>query len=203
MSSATLVTHDLMAAAADVHTSAARVLADGSLDAPTPCTDWDVRGLVRPLAYWSPVLAATGRRRAPRPPAAEEGAVEVGDGWVTHLQVARDDLVAAWSDPGAWSGTVSMGGPDELPAPMIGGMVFGELVLHGWDLTRSAGLAPTWPDEVLIAALPIVEGMAEEGRRMGIFGPRVAVPPGSDLLDRVVAASGRDPRWSPGQTVAG
>jgi uncharacterized protein (TIGR03086 family) len=198
MSPTTLVTPDLIAAAADVHVAATRVLATRPLDAPTPCADWDVHGLVRHLAYWAPVLAATARRLPPQPPAGEEGLVEIGPGWVDELRVARDDLVAAWSAPDAGAGTVSMGGPDELPAPMIGGMVFGELVLHGWDLARAAGTSPTWPDEVLAAALPIVEGMAEEGRRMGLFGPEVAVRPAADLLERVVAASGRDPRWTLG-----
>ncbi|WP_181780190.1 TIGR03086 family metal-binding protein, partial [Pseudonocardia pini] len=139
--------------------------------------------------------AATGRREAPRPPAAEESLVEVGPNWPTELAMARDDLVAAWSAPSAWSGTVSMGGPDELPAPMIGGMILGELVLHGWDLARTAGVHPQWSDDVLEAALPVVAGMAEQGREMGIFGPEVAVAADAPALDRVVALSGRDPRW--------
>jgi uncharacterized protein (TIGR03086 family) len=197
MTSPTLVTARLIAAAADPHTTIVRAVADRPLDAPTPCRDWDLRTLVRHLLYWTPVLAATGRREVPAPPAADETDVEVVAGsWPAALASSRTELVTAWTDPDAWSGTVSMGGPEELPAPMIGGMVLGELVLHGWDLARSAGLHPQWPDEVLAAALAAVSGMAEQGREMGVFEPEVAVPHDAPALDRVVALSGRDPAWT-------
>jgi hypothetical protein len=35
-----------------------------------------------------------------------------------------------------------MGAPDPMPAEVIGGMVLGELVVHGWDLARTAGTCP-------------------------------------------------------------
>ena len=79
---------------------------------------------------------------------------------------------------------------------MIGGMVLGELVLHGWDLGRALGLEPQWTEDVLAAALGAVEGMAAQGREMGVFGPEVPVGPDATTLDRVVAVSGRDPGWA-------
>ena len=90
-----------------------------------------------------------------------------------------------------------MGAPDPMPAEMIGGMVLGELVVHAWDLARTAGTRPEWPSEVLAAAHQAVAGMAEQGRAMGVFGPEVALPPTAPLLDRTVALTGRDPTWTP------
>ncbi|MBW0104731.1 TIGR03086 family metal-binding protein [Pseudonocardia sp. KRD291] len=196
MISAAPVTAQLIGDAAAPHTVVVDAVAGRRLDAPTPCAQWDVRALVRHLLYWTPVLAATGRREVPAPPAPDESAVEVDDGWPDALAASRAQLVAVWSDPSAWTGTVSMGGPDELPASMIGGMVLGELVLHGWDLARSAGLHPRWPDGVLDGALAAVGAMAEQGRGMGVFADAVPVPPDAPTLDRVVALSGRDPGWT-------
>ncbi|OLT14529.1 TIGR03086 family protein [Pseudonocardia sp. CNS-139] len=160
--------------------------------APTPCAGWDLAALVRHLLYWAPFLAAAGRRAEPVPVAEREEDVVLA-GWPDTLATAHADVVAAWSDPAAWEGTTSMGGPDRLPAPMIGGMVLGELVVHGWDLARAAGVRPEWPDGVLAPARDAVAGMAEQGRAMGVFGPEVAVPADAGLLAATLALTGRDP----------
>lgn len=185
----------LIAPAAAPLTEIAAAVTRVPLGSPTPCTDWDVAGLLRHVRYWTPLLAAAGARRPPTPIAAAEGDVDLA-GWQAAWVASLDELVDAWSDPAVWTGTVALGGPDPLPAPMIGGMVLGELVLHGWDLSVAAGIRPTWPDEVLIAALDAVAGMVEQGRGMGVFGPEVPVAADAPLLDRVVALSGRDPGWA-------
>ena len=82
-----------------------------------------------------------------------------------------------------------------MPAEMIGGMVLGELVVHGWDLARAAGVEPEFSNEVLAGTLVAVTSMAELGRGMGIFGPEVIVNGDAPLLDRIVALTGRDPHW--------
>jgi uncharacterized protein (TIGR03086 family) len=186
----------VVADAAGPHDALVAAAATSPLDGPTPCRDWDLRALLQHLLVWTPVLAATGRRTAPEA-APDEAAVDLVTGdWPAALAAARADLVRAWSDPQAWTGTVTMGGPDPLPAPMIGDMVLGELVIHGWDLARTVGIEPRWPVAVLTHALRGVEQMGPQGREMGVYGP--AVPTGADaaLLDRVVALSGRDPRWT-------
>jgi uncharacterized protein (TIGR03086 family) len=191
-----LLPAQLLARAADGYPAIVRPAAATPLHVPTPCAGWDLGALVRHLLYWAPFLAAAGRRVAPVPVAASEEDVDLTD-WPDALDAARAEVVAAWSDPSAWEGTTSMGAPDPMPAEMIGGMVFGELVVHGWDLARSVGTHPEWPAEVLAAAHRAVADMAEQGRAMGVFGPEVALPPTAPLLDRTVALSGRDPAWTP------
>jgi uncharacterized protein (TIGR03086 family) len=191
-------TADLVAAAAAPHQALVAVAGERSLERPTPCRDWDLHALLNHLLFWTPVLAATGRRTAPPMAATDESRVDLVTGdWATALAAGRADLIAAWSDPQAWAGTVTMGGPDPLPAPMIGDMVLGELVLHGWDLGRSVGVRPQWPDPVLAAAMRGVEPMGPQGREMGVYADAVAVGPDAPLLHRVVALSGRDPHWTP------
>jgi uncharacterized protein (TIGR03086 family) len=173
-----------------------RTAAATPLDARTPCTDWDLAALVRHTLYWAPLLAAAGRRTTPTPVADSERAVPL-DGWPAALDAAHADVVDAWSDPAAWTGSTSLGSPDPMPAEVIGGMVVGELVVHGWDLARAAGVRPEWPADVLAAVHEAAVGMAGMGRDMGIFGPEVAVPADAPTLDRIVAVLGRDPAWTP------
>ena len=100
---------------------------------------------------------------------------------------------AAWSTPQAWQGTTDMAGSGEMPAPTIGGMVLGEVVVHGWDLAHATGQHPTWDDDVLAYLHREVEASAEMGRGMGIYGPEVAVPADAPLLHRILGLTGRVP----------
>ena len=188
----------LTADAATPFAAIARAAAAVPLGAPTPCAAWDLRALVRHVLYWAPLLAAAGERADATPAAPDEAEADlVTDGWPGTLVAAVADVARAWSVPVAWEGTVSLGGPQPLPAGMIGGMALGELVLHGWDLARTAGVDVRWPEPVTAAALEAVRGMAEQGRGMGVFGPEVPVPTDAPALDRALGLGGRDPRWTP------
>jgi uncharacterized protein (TIGR03086 family) len=191
-----LLPADALVRATAGYTEIVRTAASAPLDTPTPCAGWDLGALVRHLLHWSPFLAAAGRRAVPVPIGASEQDVDL-TGWPAALETAGADVAAAWSDPAAWEGTTSMGASDPMPAGTIGGMVLGELVMHGWDLARSAGTRPDWPAEVLNAAHDAVVGMAEQGREMGLFGPEVPLPATAPLLDRTVALTGRRPAWTP------
>jgi len=184
-------------------TSAARELArlvrsaaEDPLAVPTPCTEYDARALVNHLLYWGPRLEAAARREPV--PAAEPGETEaglVGDVWAAALEKQVDGLVSAFGLPGAWEGTTSMGG-GELPALFVGQMVFGEFVVHAWDLAKATGRRWHCDEEVAAAAYEATVGMAEQARRMDIFGPEIPVPASAPALDRLPGLTGRDPSWT-------
>jgi uncharacterized protein (TIGR03086 family) len=155
------------------------------LDAPTPCREWTVRQVLDHLLEWGPALVAAGRK-------AEPATAGAGD-----LEAIYDDLVAAWSDPAAWQGTTRVGGPQELPAAMIGGMVLGEVVIHGWDLARATGQDVDWDPGLLEVVHREIVATAEMGRGMGIYGPPVPVPDDRPILARTLGLTGRDPDWTP------
>jgi uncharacterized protein (TIGR03086 family) len=169
-----------------------RAAATTPLTTPTPCAEWDLAALVRHVLFWSPFLAAAGRRTAPAPVAETEQAVAL-DGWPEALLAAQADVAQAWSDPAVWVGTTTMGGPDPMPAELIGDMVLGELVVHAWDLARTADFQPAWSAEVLAGTYKAVLGMAEQGREMGLFGPAVPTPVHAPPLTRILALTGRAP----------
>ncbi len=190
--------HDLPARAAEPLGAVIRTLAPSDLGARTPCAEYDLRALVNHLLFWGPSLAgAAARQEVPPPAAAEEDLDLTAGNWTAALQASLDRTVAAWSEPDAWVGVTRMGGPMELPAPMIGGMVLGELVVHGWDLARATGQSPLWDVDLLRHLQQDVAGSAEMGREMGIYGPAVPVPDTASTLDRVLGLTGREPHWAP------
>lgn len=194
--------HELMAKAATPTVAMVRNIKADQLDAPTPCPEYDVRGLVNHLLFWGPSLEGAGRKQPVTPPAASDRDARLAEGdCMGKFEAQTHSLVAAWSEPEAWEGMTGMGGPMdgpmEMPAAMIGGMVLGELVVHGWDLARATGQELSWDDVVLARVHREVEMTAEQGREMGVYGDQVQVPDTASVLDRILGLTGRDPHWTP------
>ena len=161
------------------------------LDSPTPCGDWTVRHLLDHLLEWGPALVAAGRKPEPAAAGRKAEPDPTGD----DLEAVYDDLVTAWSDPAAWEGTTRVGGPQELPAAMIGGMVLVEVVVHGWDLARATGQDVDWDPGLLEVVHREIAATAEMGREMGVYGPPVPVDESEPVLARALGLTGRDPHW--------
>jgi uncharacterized protein (TIGR03086 family) len=164
------------------------------LGAQTPCAEFDVRKLLNHLLFWGPSLEGAARRESVPPPAAAESDVDLPEDWQPKLIAHLEKLAASWSVPGAWDGNTHMGGPTEMPASLVGGMVIGEIVVHASDLARATGQHPAWDAEVLQFIHKEVEAGAQQGRDMGVYGPEVSVPADAPLLDRILGLTGRDPR---------
>jgi len=188
--------HTLVARAAQPTVAIIRNIKADQFDAATPCSEYDVRKLINHLLFWGPSLEAAARKEQVAPPAAGERDVSVADRDAPGLLEAQlDRLVAAWGRPEAWEGATQLGSPTPLPAPMIGGMVLGEFVVHGWDLARATGQEAGWDDEVLQLVHREVAKTAEQGREMGVYGERVPVPDTASVLARTLGLTGRDPNW--------
>jgi uncharacterized protein (TIGR03086 family) len=166
----------------------ARGVRPDQLDAPTPCTEWTVRALLAHLVQWAPALEGAARK-TPTPP----GPNELGPDWPAALAAQLERTIEAWSAPAAWDGTTSVGEPAQLPAAMVGAMVLGEYVVHGWDLARATGQAAEWDGAVVEFLHRDLLNTAEMGRQMGLFRAAVDVPDDAPLLDRVLGLTGRRP----------
>lgn len=185
---------DRVAHAAAPWSKIIRTIGPEHLTARTPCAEFDVRALINHLLFWGPSLVGAARKQSVAPPAATESEVDLTTGdWTTALDTHLHELATAWRGPAAWQGTTCMGGPTELPAGVVGGMVVGELVVHGWDLARALDTTPTWDDDLLHYVHDETAATADQGRQLGIYGPEVPVPTTTPLLDRILGLTGRDP----------
>jgi uncharacterized protein (TIGR03086 family) len=164
----------------------------GQLGAQTPCTDFDVRKLLNHILFWGPSLAGSARKQAVSPPAAAESEVDlVDEDWRAKVVALFEQFTESWSDPAAWEGDTKFGGPTEMPASLIGGMVVCEVIVHTTDLARATGQNPVWDNDLLDFAHGHLTATAQMGRDMGAFGPEVPVPDSAPMLARILGLTGR------------
>ncbi|WP_369051858.1 TIGR03086 family metal-binding protein [Kineococcus terrestris] len=185
--------HDLAPAAGALAAVVAAVREE-HLRAPTPCAPYAVGDLLDHVDAMAAGMLSTARKR-PVPPELlrDSDAALLRPGWRERVPAALRDLAVAWADPAAWRGETTAGAVP-LPAAAAGMFVLDELVVHGWDLARAAGL-PLRTADADVAAL--LEFLRDVPRAPGLFGPPVAVPQDAPALDRLVGLTGRDPAWAP------
>ena len=78
------------------------------------------------------------------------------------------------------------------PALEYGQQMLSDLVIHGWDLARGAGLDETMEPTAVARVLVYLEANAKAWASAGIFAAPVAIHT-ADPASRLIALSGRKP----------
>ena len=165
------------------------------LDRPTPCAEYDVRGLLAHVVdgmHRFAELGESGSEQTPQPDPDPEG------GWTAAYAEARTRLAAAWADDGR------LAVPMTVPwGTMPGGVVLCgtvmEQVTHTWDLARALGTGTGELDQDLagFALGTAQQAVQPERRGEGVpFGPVREAPEGADTYGKLAAWLGRDPEWT-------
>jgi len=198
----------LFARAVDLGASVIGGVRADQLGDPTPCTDFDVRGLLDHLVTVLERVAALGRGDDPFALPTRPGVAD--DGWLAAWRHAAHGVQAAWTNDAVLTTTM------RLPWATMPGAVMlltylGEVTVHTWDLATATGQHPDWDDAVVGAAdeayrraLPpegragMVQAIRDElppelRNTPSPFADPVAVPDGAPMIDRLVAWSGRRP----------
>jgi uncharacterized protein (TIGR03086 family) len=163
---------------------------------PTPCTEWDVRALVNHVVgedLWTVPLMH--EHRIADVGAKFDGDVLGADPKETSARAAGQ-AVAAVSEPGALDRTAHLSFGD-FPATEYACQLFADHLIHGWDLAVAIGADPHLDPHLVGECTRWFAGQEEAYRQAGAVGPAVAVPEGAGDQERLLAAAGRDPRWSP------
>src|SRR5918997_3073307 len=168
---------------------------------PSPCAKYTVRDVVNHLAFGFLLAHRSGAREPWDPSWSGEDRMPylVGLAEEKWAQACADEAAAAarvWAEPSAWEGEASMGGA-AMPAAAIGSMMTAEFAVHAWDLAVATGRSLDVPDALGAVVLEGVLAMAPAGRDGGWFGAEVTVPADAPSFERALAASGRNPRWTP------
>jgi uncharacterized protein (TIGR03086 family) len=183
---------DLLAVARERAVPVVRAVPDEALSAPTPCADYDVKGLVNHLfqvVVEFQKLAAKGESDFSTTP----DRVGAGPDWRERFAEETDRLVAAWSAPGAEEGTA---GAWQMPARLVGSMALLDLTVHAWDLARATGQeyrADDGMEPVLEQLAGTVAELAPTARSTGVFAEPVPVAEGAPAFERLLGQTGRDP----------
>jgi len=169
---------------------------EGTLDAPTPCHDWDLRTLLNHTILWTSYSA---ERRAHGESVAENLMTKdftAEPGFRDDYARQIDRAVKAWSDPKAWEGELGVMG-DATPAADVGAMLIMEMALHGWDVAKATGQEYHADDATAEALLHTVQEQAELFRKYQGFADAIEAPEDATAFDRALRLSGRDPNWKP------
>jgi uncharacterized protein (TIGR03086 family) len=156
--------------------------AEGKLDAPTPCDEWDVRMLLNHMLDTQRYFIGSARGEQVDPPASTPPDDLLGDDPVTAFTAVRNDALQTFGEPGAI----------ERTAPALG-IAFADQLLHGWDLATATGQDTTMPEGLAEVAYATIHGRFSDEQRKGTFGPEVPVDDGASPQDRLLAYTGRQP----------
>lgn len=158
---------------------------------PTPCADWDVRGLVNHIVtgnWWASELGAgrTIEEVGPR----LDGDV-LADDPVGAYDASAAAAAAAFRAPGAMERPCAVSyGP--VPGEIYCGHRFLDVLIHGWDVAKATGQDTTLPADLVEACIEVVEPQAELLAGSGMFDAGIDVA-SSDPQTRLLAMLGRRP----------
>ncbi|MCV7278711.1 TIGR03086 family protein [Mycolicibacterium flavescens] len=172
---------------------------DDQLTAPTPCQDLRLDALLAHIGGLALAFNAAARKEfgplTDTPPSFD---APLDEDWRVRYPARLTELALAFSRPAAWQGMTRAGTVD-FPAEVAGMVALTEVVIHGWDVARAAGLPYQVDADTAAVVLPHVTQIAAEGPVEGLFARAVPVADDAPALDRLVAMTGRDPGWSPGR----
>jgi uncharacterized protein (TIGR03086 family) len=154
---------------------------------PSPCAGWDARDVVRHVVdVHAMMLKPTGRPPGPAP--------SVDDDPLEAFRRARADVAAVLADP-VLAGTEYDGffGRTRVERTIDDFLGF-DLVVHGWDLARAAGLDDTIEPGEVARLAGMAEQLGDTMRTSGAFGPQVAAGEDESPQDRLLGLLGRVPR---------
>jgi uncharacterized protein (TIGR03086 family) len=172
---------------------------DDQLDAPTPCTETTLGGLLDHIDGLSQAFTAaatkSGTEASNAGPSAD--ASRLGTDWRERIPQRLSGLATAWQDESAWAGMTEAGG-QELPAELAGVIALNEVIVHSWDVAAASGQPYDCDTELVDAATGFVRptATASPDGVPGLFGPAVAVPDGASPLHQLIGLTGRHPQWS-------
>ncbi|MFD1530527.1 TIGR03086 family metal-binding protein [Pseudonocardia aurantiaca] len=193
---------DHMTRSIEIAVAAIRGADPARFSAPSPCSEYTVEQAVSHLAFGLLLAQRAGEREAWDP---EWSGTDTAPYLVGEPAQRWGDLAArqakatarAWADPRAWEGATTFGG-GEMPAAAVGSMMTAEFAVHAWDVAVATGQPIEVPAPLGETVLEGVLAIAPMGRDGGWFAPEVQVPGDAPAFVRALAASGRDPQWTPG-----
>ncbi|WP_019856368.1 TIGR03086 family metal-binding protein [Actinopolyspora mortivallis] len=171
------------------------------LEAPTPCTEFDVRALLEHVLTMTLSYVHLGEG-ATDSDNAEPGPVRVDDRqWPTAYREAAERLDKAWADSATLDRSMSMpwGAVDGRGA-LLGCLL--DTVTHSWDLARALDTTAGPDEELAATTLEVARRIMPAERRGGAtpFAPVRPVAEDAPASTRLAAWLGRDPEWTPDRT---
>jgi uncharacterized protein (TIGR03086 family) len=176
---------------------------------PSPCFEYDVKGLLDHLVFVLNRVAALGRGDEAFVPRSMADEVVEHEDWVADWRAAAVLVEAAWLDDATLSQTVVLPWATMTGAEVLA-MYVSEITTHTWDVAKATDQHAAWDDDVCQLALdamhrdlPMADRtpMWEEFKANAPanfqfdapFANAVAVRSDAPLIEQLVAWTGRQP----------
>lgn len=163
-------------------------------DAQSPCTEWKARDVVNHVVGGSSMLTALFEGKTWGEASGGSASIPEGGDPLAALDAAAEAAKAAVAQPGAMEQEVAFArGP--MPGAGFATMMFGDILIHAWDLAKATGQDATLPGDLVEACYAIM--LPRKGQMpQPAFGPEVAVAEDADTQSRLLGMLGRDVNWS-------
>jgi len=163
-------------------------VATADLSKPTPCAEFDVRGLLNHMLGGLTMLStAAGGGTATMPEGDQFGSDPAGV-----YDERRRALMAAVRGDGVLDRNWEM--PfGSLPGAMMAQIAFMEHLTHAWDIARATSQNATLPADLVTECVEVVTPMDAMLRMPGVCGPAVSVSEDASPQDKLIAFLGRTP----------
>ena len=160
-------------------------------EAPTPCSEWDVRGVVEHVIGFHDVLLLRPLSAKPARPR---------DDLIQRWTLTVDALRSVFERPGLFDSVVAVPAignntATEIDARLIVSMLTQDVLIHSWDIARAIG-ADDHLDDALCAAFLTRLPDDDRLQASGMFGPTFEVSQGAGAQSRLLARLGRNPSWT-------
>jgi uncharacterized protein (TIGR03086 family) len=160
------------------------------LGRPTPCSEWDVAGLVAHAIGAMHYYARLARGDDDVRPVTVE--IDSVADMIAEFDDAAAAGVAAWSTPGVLDRQVRMV-LGRMPGRDALAVHIGDLAIHAWDVATGRGATLELPSALAADALATWERVFVRLDRGTAFGTEVAVDADASPTARLVAYCGRMP----------
>ena len=168
-------------------TDRAREVSPEAWDNPAPCDGWVARDVVRHIVEWMPAFLASVGVELPAGPSVDADPAVAWTHLADSLQALLDDRTTASHEiTHEHLGTVTV-------EHAIGMIMFGDIVIHTWDLARATDLDETLESTIVSEMLIGMQPIDEMLRSSGQYGPKVAVAEDADDQTKLIAFTGRHP----------
>jgi uncharacterized protein (TIGR03086 family) len=149
----------------------------GHWHAPSPCTEWDARGVLEHVIGFHDVLLLVPLCAKPE---------RVKDDPVARWSVTMEALSSALASPAAL---------DEKQTSLVA-VLATDVLVHTWDLAKAVGTEVTLDPELCEIGFERASANRDRLASSDMFGPPVSVPDDATTQDKLLGIFGRDPHWT-------
>jgi uncharacterized protein (TIGR03086 family) len=154
----------------------------------TPCSEFDVRGLLNHLLGGLDMLttaASGGKAETPKEDLVGDGS-DIGDRYDTRRQKLLDVVKQEGVLDKTWE--MPFG---QMPGKMMAGIAFMEHLTHAWDVRKATGQDSELPADLVAECTAVVTPMDQMLRMPGVCGPALEPAAGASETDKLMAFLGR------------